>query len=115
MQSVCQFCWQYSTTLDKTPEQTFITADAALKNNWYAFLDQELDEQWGMQHFPTWLLIKEPGISHYIEAIKQTPESFKLLQQLTRSELKDKVQAIALRKRLHQTHPGVLEFYLKSV
>lgn len=119
MQSVCQFCWQFSTTLDKTPEQIFITADAALKNNWYAFLDQEsdqkLDEQWGMQHFPTWLLIKEPGISHYIEAIKQTPESFKLLQQLTLSELKDGTQAIELRKQLNQTQPNILKFYLKSV
>ncbi len=115
IQTVCQFCWQFSMTLDITPGKIFITADTTIKKSWYAFLEQELDEHWGVENFPAWLLLQEPGISHYINAAEQTPEAFKLLQQLTLAEFEDGQQAIAIRKQLNQAHSGILEHYLKSV
>lgn len=114
IQSVCQFCWQFFTTFAQNPEATFMVTDTTLKQHWHAFLDQELDEQWGIQHFPTWLLIKQPGISHYIHSSEQTPESFKQLQQLTLSELGKNTQDIALRKQLQQTHPEIIKHYLSQ-
>lgn len=115
IQTVCQFFWRFPATLDNTADMTFITSDTALKKIWYAFLDQELDKQWGIQNFPGWLLLKEPGISHYIKSTEQTPEAFMHLQQIILTELKEGQQAIALRKQLNQSHPELLEFYLKSI
>ncbi|MCU7800507.1 MAG: hypothetical protein KZQ70_10245 [gamma proteobacterium symbiont of Lucinoma myriamae] len=119
MQTLCQFFWRFSTALEETTDKAFIMTDAALKKSWYAFLDQELDvksdEQWGEQNFPSWLLIKEPGISHYISVNEHTPEAFKLLQQLTLAELKNGAQAIELRKQLNQAQSNIFKFYLKSL
>jgi len=109
-QNLCYSCWQFSTP----PDKSLLLNDSHLKRNYHAFLDHELDKQWGLQSFPTWLLIKEPTMSHYIKPDKQTPPAFTALQQLIQTELHNKEPSIKLRKQLKQIHPDVLAFYLKS-
>ena len=110
IQTICQYCWRFSEQHDKIP----IASDIALKNVWHDFLDLELDEQWGIAHFPAWLLIKEPGLSHHITATEYTPKEFKLLHQLVLAEIKENKQSISLREQLKNTHEDMLRYYLKN-
>ncbi len=114
IQAICQYFWQFSNEdYDASVLLKFIAEDSGLKNSWHDFQDLELDEQWGRQHFPCWLLIQTPGISHHIISGKQTPEEFKILHKLILTEIKENRQSITLRKQLKESHAGMLEYYLK--
>lgn len=108
IQAVCDYCWQFFTLQQQPP----VDMDNVLNSFWHEFL--ELDEAWGMQHFPAWLLIKEPGLAHHLGADTTTPEAFKLLQRLTLIEIKEKNQHIELREKLKDRHSEMLKYYLKN-
>lgn len=113
-QTICQYFWQFSkASHDASVFVNSIVEDPGLKKIWNDFQDLELDKQWGRQHFPCWLLIQTPGISHHIISDKQTPDEFKILHKLILTEIKENQQSIQLRKQLKESHAGMLESYLK--
>ena len=108
IQAICEYCWQFFTLQQQPP----VDVDCVLSSRWHEFL--EVDEVWGMQHFPAWLLIKEPGLAHHLCAYTTAPEAFKLLQTLTLIEIKEKNQHIELREKLKDRHSEILKYYLKN-
>lgn len=111
LQSLYQFFWQFP----RADYSGIIENDISLKNNLNNFMGDEFDKQWGYKHFPAWLAINTPGVCHHIAPTSETPEVFKLLQELILTEIKQQKQVIPLRKQLQQAHAGIFEYYLDSV
>ncbi|VAW69415.1 hypothetical protein MNBD_GAMMA09-2098, partial [hydrothermal vent metagenome] len=80
---------------------------------WNQFIDEELDEKWGLQYFPAWLLLKEQGLSlHLTPLTNATPEAFLALQQLLGSNNNE--EEIQQRQQLQSAHEGFFKYYLQG-
>ncbi|VAW60725.1 hypothetical protein MNBD_GAMMA11-1860 [hydrothermal vent metagenome] len=107
IQVLCEFCWRHPQA------DIFMPDDFNCIQAWNQFVDEELDERWGLQHFPAWLLFKEQGLSSHLMAdTDYTPEAFIALQSLTGVD--DNGQ-IALREQLQKAHEGIFRCYLSRV
>ena len=106
IQLLCDFCWRFP-----AQKPAFIM-DAHSSRQWSVFLDLGLDEAWGQQHFPAWLLLHEAGLAAHIKIVDEyTNTVFSLLQQLLLEEQAGR-QNIPLRKQLKAAHAGVFENFM---
>ena len=114
IQNTCQFFWQFSNKKSAQIAQGFLMVDPILNNLWHDFHDLEFDTQWGRCQFPCLLLIKIPGICHYVKADNHSPEEFGVLLKLIKTEMKDGNQSISLRKQLKESHANIFQYFLEQ-
>jgi len=115
----CRVCWQapeHAARLLDDP--TF--PDPKVQQAWHAWLDQDLDPDPSPDWFPGWLLLQEPGLAHALadDTAGDTPgpqRAFRILRQLLRLEggAAGEDPQLDLRRALQQTHPGLLQLYLR--
>jgi len=104
IQVLCDYCWIHPQA------DIFMPDDFASTRAWNQFVDQELDEDWGQQHFPAWLLLQEPGLNKNLVTRDATPVAFGLLQNLlAKNDCEDQTD---LRKDLQQAHAGIFAYFL---
>ena len=113
IQVACEFCWSFK---NQQPDFLLDAHCSKLRNQ---FMDLELEENWGWDHFPGWILIHEPGLASHLATTpgnnQQTPpESFTLLQELLQSPQSGSHRDMTLRSRLKQAHDGLFEYFLQK-
>ena len=111
IQVACEFCWLFK---DQQPD---FLLDAHCSTLYLQFMDLELDEHWGWTHFPSWILIHEPGLASHLstplsKAQPQPPETFSLLMKLLESPQNGSHQDMALRSSLKQAHDEIFGYFL---
>ena len=107
IQVLCDYCWLHPQA------DVFMPDDFNCIQAWNQFIDEELDEKWGLQYFPAWLLLKEQGLSlHLTPLTNATPEAFLALQQLLGSNNNE--EEIQQRQQLQSAHEGVFKYYLQG-
>ena len=86
--------------------------DAALRDGWERWQDQDFETDFSALWFPAWMLIHEPGIAKLTpvpEASNSPQAAFAVLRELTMGNGED----MKLRKQLQRLHSGLLASYLK--
>ncbi len=107
IQVLCDYCWLHPQA------DIFMPDDFNCIQAWNQYIDEALDEIWGQQHFPAWLLFKEQGLSVHLSAnAGHTPDAFIALQSLVGV---DDDGQIPLRKQLQKAHEGIFRYYLSQV
>ena len=88
----------------------------SIADYWTEFQAQDLDPPPAAPWFPAWMLLEERGLARALPArdgSSQPELAYELLRQLLRSDLGDAArEAVELRQRLKDVHPGLLERYL---
>lgn len=108
IQILCDYCWLYSDQDGFPPDDN----KSVIARN--KFMDLELDEKWGWQQFPAWLLLNEPGLAKHIQASPSTTAcAFKALQQLLLAEQEKNTLKVDLRLQLQTAHKGLFDYFLK--
>lgn len=106
IQLVCDFCWRFA------GEELPAIPDAHTSQLWNHFIDRELDDKWGQQHFPAWLLLHEEGLVGHLKADHLCGnEAFSVLQKLLQS---GNNQDIDLRQRLKAENADIFEYFLRK-
>lgn len=107
IQILCDYCWLHPQA------DVFLPDDNKSVQAWQKFTDLDLDEKWGWQHFPAWLLFNEPGLAKHIQANSSSGVSaFKVLQQLLQAEQDKGEVNVDLRLKLQTAHPGIFNYFL---
>lgn len=111
----CELCWR-APEIAETVFQSVDFADMSIADYWTEFQAQDLEPPPAAPWFPAWMLLEERGLARVLPArdgSSQPELAYELLRQLIRSDLGDAArEAVELRQRLKDVHPGLLERYL---
>ena len=100
----CHLCWRYP-QLDEEIEG-LADRHLGLGETVEAWLDLELDLDWGWQELPCWLLLRGALAPDTARDLQAT-DAFKALAEVLRAR-----QNIKARQTLQAVHPGVLKAFL---
>jgi hypothetical protein len=104
---LCEYCWAYPDA------DIFLPDDSNSIQSWNKFIDLELDEKWGQEYFPVWLLLNEPGLAKNICIVRSDrADVFKMLQQLLQIEQESNEVNADLRLQLQMAHKDIFNYFL---
>ena len=111
----CELCWK-APELAETLFESADFPDVSIADYWREFQAQDLDPLPAAPWFPAWLMLEEQGLARALptrDGHSQPELAYELLRQLLRTDLGAPApEAVELRRRLRDIHPGLLGRYL---